>query len=151
MNNKAFTLIELLIVIGIMIVLATVSFLSLASYRQQQTIRLASQSLTTFIRDAQAKSVSQESGLQWGVRFYTQPAGRAAYYLFTDPTTPLNTVALPGGVEYDPAMGALPKDVVFSRITGLPSPPTTIILRLTNQTAVTRTITINAQGTIQDQ
>ena len=148
--KQGFTLIELLIVIAITVILATVSILSLSGFRQNQALRLTSQALITFLRDAQSKSISQEGGSQWGVQLYTQPGGRSAYYLFNNPSIPLNVVALPASVEFDPAMGALPKDVTFSKITGWPNPPITITIRLVGQPDISITINVNAQGTITE-
>lgn len=146
-KRGGFTLIEMLIVLSIGVILGTIGILSLSNYRREQSLRLSAQSIVAFLKDAQSRSISQEEGLQWGVRFYEPAGGRDSYYLFTDPAVPRSVVALPASVEFDPASGPFPKDVTFAR-TGLPLSSAAVIIRLSGNPTATRTITVNAQGTI---
>ncbi len=147
--KNGFTIIELLIVIALIVILSTVGILTLFNFRSNQSLRLATQNLVTFVRSTQQKSISQESGLRWGIRFTHQAGGRDSYQLVSGVSTfnPAgDTVALPGGVEF----AAVYEDVVFNRF-GLPDSSSTIIMRLTGNPTVTRTITVNVQGTIEEQ
>ena len=146
--NKGFTLIELVITIALVVLLSTIGMLSLVNFRVNQSLRLASGNLVTFLRDAQQKSISQEGGLQWGARFTHQAAGDR-YELISGTSTfdPAGTVvSLPSNLEFASAYG----DVTFNKF-GLPASPTTLILRVKSDTSLLRTITINAQGIIQEQ
>ncbi len=147
--KSGFTLIELLIVIGITVLMSTIGLLTLVNVRANQQLRLTSENLVTFLRDAQQKSISQESGLQWGVRFTHQAGGRDSYQLISGPgfNPAGSVVTLPNGVEFASAYS----DVTFAPSTGLPGAPATLIMRLTGNTSTIRTITINAQGVIQEQ
>jgi len=147
--RKGFTLIELLLTLGIVVILSTIGVLSLVGYRSQQSLRAASQKFVTFARDVQQKSISQEGGLQWGVRFTHQAGVRDSYQLINGVSTfnPAGSlVALPSNAEFAVVYG----DLVFNRL-GLPLSPTTLIMRLKANPGVTRTITINAQGLIREQ
>lgn len=148
MKKSGFTLIEMLLVLAITVILATVGLLSLSGVRQRQSLDLAGKSLIAFLRDAQQKSISQESGNAWCVRLDNVEPGRDSYYLYpsTCSGTPATVVALPSSVEFSTPT----QDVTFSKVTGLPVSPATITIRLVGNPSVTKTITINAQGTIQE-
>lgn len=147
--SRGFTLIELVITIALVTILSTIGVLGLVTFRTNQSLRLASQNLVIFARDAQQKSVSREGGLQWGVRFTHIEGGRDSYQLISGP--PFNpagsTVALSSGVEFAPPY---PGDLTFDK-SGLPSGPSNLIIRLIAAPTTLRTITINAQGIIQEQ
>lgn len=147
--NKGFTLIELVISMALVVILSTIGLLSLVSFRTNQSLRLASQDLVIFARDAQQKSISQEAGLQWGVRFTHIVGGRDSYQLIsgTGPFSPAGSVvALPAGEEFAAAYG----DLTFNK-SGLPAGPSSLIIRLIANPSMLRTISINAQGIINEQ
>jgi len=150
---SGFTLAEVLIVVGLIAIIGLGGFLSLSRFRQEQEIRLASKSMVGFLRDVQSKAINQESGTEWGVRFDSPAGGRGAYMLFSGPmfVAASTTVTLPSSVEFsDPASGSS-KDTVFEKITGLPDSAASVTIRLIGNTSSTKTITINAQGAIQEQ
>lgn len=147
--NKGFTLIELVISLALVAILSTVGLLSLVNFRTNQALRLAAQNLVIFTRDAQQKSISQEGGLQWGIRFSHDPAGRDNYQLISGSSSfaPAgNLVSLPSNLEFASAYG----DLTFNK-SGLPSGTSSLIIRLKASPATLQTITINAQGIIQAQ
>ncbi len=148
--EKGFTLIELVITIALVVILSTIGVLNLVNFRSNQAVKLASDNLVVFLRDAQQKSIGQEGGLQWGARFTHVAGGRDSYQSISGASgsfTPAgSTVALPSNIEFASAY----PDVTFDK-SGLPPGPTTLIIRLKNNTAVSSTITINAQGIIQQQ
>ncbi len=150
---KGFTVLEILIVLGISAIIGTISFLSLANVRQSQSLESTAGSVVAVLRDAQSKSMSQEGGLEWGVRFENSMDGRDAYYLVSGPTFTgaQSTAVLPASVEFfDPVRGTV-KDIIFSKITGKPENSATIILKLANNSSIAKNININAQGTISEE
>ncbi len=150
-RRGGFTLIELVIVIAIGVILGTIGLVSLSGYRRQQSLRLASQSIVTFLKDAQSRSISQEGGLRWGVRFDNLMTGRDNYLLVSGPPfgPAGSTVALPASIEFQDPLDGTSKAAVFSNTTGLPTSSVTIIIRLIGS-STTKTITVNAQGTITE-
>lgn len=152
-NINGFTILEILVVLGISVIVGTVSFLSLANFRQNQSLDSASKSIVAFLRDAQSKSIGQDGGLEWGVRFENSANGRDSYYLVRGPafTGVQSTAFLPSSAEFsDPTQGTM-KEIIFSKITGLPASPATIIFRLASNPSVEKNININAQGTISEE
>ncbi len=67
--NKAFTLIELIISIGILAILAGVGFINIINYRHRQDITSTTQEIVEVLRNAQNRSLSQErrTGYIWHV------------------------------------------------------------------------------------
>ncbi|TSC83106.1 MAG: hypothetical protein G01um101419_257 [Parcubacteria group bacterium Gr01-1014_19] len=136
----------MLVVLGISVILATSGFLSLWNLRKHQQLLLASESMVAFLRDAQSRSATQEGGLGWGVHFENS-ADRDAYWLFSGSVTEvaIERVTLPATVEMDTATD----NVFFSKVSGLPDSATTVKIKLLGDDSSIRTITINAQGTIE--
>ncbi len=152
-KNSGFTLIEILVVLGITIILATGGFLSLWNLKKHQSLRLSAESMVAFLRDVQQRSISQEGGLGWGARFYNPAVGRDSYWRFqgTDPLMIDEKIALPSGIEFaDPDVGST-KDVNFAKISGLPDAMTVVKIKLSGDDSSIITININAQGTIESK
>ena len=152
-NSKAFTLIELVITIGILGILATVSFINIINYKQRQDLSSASQEIVTVIRNAQDRSLSQESGSRWGVYFENPSSGTDFYELFQGSTYATGTIVsksvLSSNVQFDSPVSGSSSTIVFSPVTGLPDATTTIKISLTSSPTTSSTITINTNGKIQ--
>ncbi len=145
--SKGFTLIEILVVLGISVILATGGFLMLWSFRSHQALSLSAEKIVAVLRDAQARSVSQEDGLSWGVHF-ENVVGSDSYWIFGgDPAVPIEKVSLSSGVALDTPTA----NVSFFKVSGLPVSPAEVKIKLSNDDTVFRTITINAQGTIEQK
>ena len=75
LRTSAFTLIELLISIGILAILAGIGFINIVNYKQRQDLSFAGQEIIEVLRNAQNRSLSQEAtstagtGGRWGVYF----------------------------------------------------------------------------------
>jgi len=146
-----FTLMELLIVVGITIVLAGVG---ISSYVNQQRIKLLDtsvQEIVGYLRYAQQKSMAQEGGNQWGVHFENPASGDDFYALYTGATytSPEETRYLSSGIECESPTAGNSIDVSFNKLTGTSATSTTqsIIIKsvVTNSTT---TISISGQGLI---
>lgn len=152
-SSPGFTLIEILIVVTIVAIAAVVGIMNLSSYRTYSDLNHASQEIVTFLRDAQSRSVSQESGSRWGVHFENPASGSGFYEMFTgtgySTTTVVAKAILPSSVKFDiPASGSS-STVIFSPVTGLPNASTTIKISTVSNAAVSSTVTINSNGQIQ--
>ncbi len=148
MKIKGFTLIEILVVLGISVILATGGFLSLSNLRRHQSLRLSAESMVAFLHDAQQRSISQEGGFGWGVHFENSAADRDSYWRFSgsdSSATAADRVVLPPSVEMDTPSG----NVFFEKNKGLATGVSEVKIKLSNDPASFRTITINTQGTIE--
>ncbi len=151
-KNKGFTLIELLISIGIIVVLASISFVSLLGYKQRQSLVSATQEIVAVVRNAQDRSISQEGGSRWGVHF-ENPLGASAFYdLFQGLSYASGTVVsrsvLPSGLQFDSPAHDSSSTIIFSPISGLPNSSTDIKISLINNLISSSTITVSINGEI---
>ncbi len=150
---RGFSLVELVISIGIIAILASAGFISILSYKQRQALLSATQEIIAVFRNAQDRSISQESGSRWGVHFENPSADLDFFDLFQGSSYGTSTIVsrntLPSGVQFDnPASGAS-STVIFSPITGLPDASSTIKISLINNPTSSSTIIVNTNGEIQ--
>lgn len=157
--KNGFTLIELIISMGLLIIIAAVGAVNLIGYRSRLDLDNASQEIIAVLREAQNRSLSQEatsiqgSGGRWGVYFENPATSTDFYDLFWGATYATGTIVsratLPSSIQFDtPATGSS-STVVFSPVTGLLNASTTIKISAISNAAVSSTITINTNGQIQ--
>ncbi|OGY62915.1 MAG: hypothetical protein A2745_02600 [Candidatus Harrisonbacteria bacterium RIFCSPHIGHO2_01_FULL_44_13] len=161
---RAFTLLEIVIVLGITAIIASVGFMNLFGFRQRQDLNLETQHLVAFLRDAQQNSITQELGQQWGVHF-SNPAlvGKDYYTLFSgqnynDGLAYATVFLRPSIAFFDPCENALvssgcsvgEKEINFSKLTGLPASPDKIDLGLASGISnLLKTVKLTDAGTIE--
>lgn len=152
-RKNAFTLFEFLIVIAIIAVLATAGAINFTDYRARREFNATSQEMVAVLRNAQNRSLSQESGNRWGVYFENSASGRGFYELFSGISYSSNSVVfhanLKDGIKFDiPAAGAT-STIIFSPVAGLPISAASVKISLKNNPSVSSTIIVNANGQIQ--
>lgn len=148
--QKGLTLIELLIVIGILVLIGTVGIVSLSGYRSRQDLDLSARRIVNALRDAQQRAITQEAESQWGIRFQGVDSGKDLFHLFSGPsfTAATSTYDLPPTIEFADLGGNKTLDVVFSKLTGLPTSTAEVKIRLAGDTSVTQTISVSSAGRV---
>ncbi len=148
---KAFTLIEILLAIGLIAVLASVGFLSLSNFRGGEDLSLASRVIISLLRDAQSRATSGEGGQFWGVRF---DAGGKRMTIFSGTAcvyeNSVSVSALDSNLQFvAPASGLL--DICFLKNSGYLSgaADATIKIGVQGDENQTRTIIIRQNGLIE--
>ncbi len=128
-NLGGFTMIELLIVIGITAVIATVSLANLVGWRSAKELNSTAQKIATLIREAESRAMSQDRGSAWGVHFEDDGANSPFFSLFYadksgaySPANEVERYPLPSAIRYEMLAGETEflQDVVFDQITGRP-------------------------------
>ena len=150
---RAFTLIELLITIGIVAVLSVIGFINLTGYRERQSVELAGQGIAAVLRDAQNRSISQDSGARWGVHF-ENPSGLSGFYeLFSGVSYSTGVVLqranLPSNVIFNQPSSGASTTIIFSPVAGFPGSSTTVIISAIGNQSVSSTIIVNTNGEVQ--
>lgn len=159
-GHAAFTLIEVMIALGVSVLLIVVSTLYLAGYRSNQHVDIQAGKLAALMQSAQGKSASQENNARWGV-FINNPAGAPATFALYQVNENLFSVGepfaiapgivfeqlnLPAGVTFtDPVLNGQ-TNVVFARGTGLPLVATNVSLQAGS---IQSTIYADANGRIE--
>ncbi len=121
--QKGFSLLELMVVLGIIILASSFSWLYLDNFTKERQLKLANESSAVVLRDAQQRSLIQENGKYWGVKFENLTS-QNRYSLFSADDAFLNgfatttTVYLRSALQFlqpPPANNAI---ILFDKITG---------------------------------
>ncbi|HVO28607.1 MAG TPA: hypothetical protein VMT81_01340 [Candidatus Paceibacterota bacterium] len=154
MNRRAFTLVESIVTLALMVILAIVIAPSLLNGSHTNDLDNATEQITASTRDVQTKASSQAGGTAWGIHF-ANPTNSAPYYaVFQGASYASGTVTsyerLPSTLGYVsstlPLGGSV--DITFSPISGAASASTTIGLYVLSQPSISSTITIASSGYI---
>lgn len=111
-HRKAFTLIELIIVIGLIVVITAVTLPNLFGRKNVKDLTNTATQIATLLHQAQSASVSQKNGLSWGVLFQNKP-GAPFFALFSSSSSAYNASGtteyyrLPNSVGYLPVTSGL--------------------------------------------
>lgn len=121
-QSSAFTLIELVVIVAITAAIAVVGFGGLFKYRSVHNVRLTLGEFSALIRETQRKSVTQQDGKRWGVRFENNENGKGRMLIFKGQNyasgTVTQTVALRRNVEFAEPRVSSTYDIVFLPIDG---------------------------------
>ena len=147
-NHKilGFSLLELVIVIAIIAILSSIGFVKLTDYFIRNNLEKDAQKIAFTLKNARDRSMSQDRGLQWGVHFENPATGKGFYELFAGASYPGQTILrnnLNTGVEFLNPSASSTLDILFSKVTGLASASTTIVIALSEDTSITKSITIS--------
>ncbi len=119
--KKAFSLLEVLIVIAILSILAVGGAGFYRSFIKSAEIGLVAKNIVSDLKGARAKSMAGEDGLKWGVHFIN---GAEDYYeIFSTPTnyssastTISETDYLPGAIYFTSPSDSSSSTVIFGKI-----------------------------------
>ena len=152
-TSRAFTLYELLLVMGITMVLATIGSVNLVNFKKQQDIKVTTEEIIALLRNAQYRSIVQEGNVEWSVHFENPVNDRGYYDLFQGTSYNSSTISarklLRSGIQFsDPATGG-GKDIVFTKLRGEVASQINIKVEITSDPASSSTIVVNTNGKIQ--
>jgi prepilin-type N-terminal cleavage/methylation domain-containing protein len=148
--RTGFTLIEIVLVVAIMSIIATVSVISWRSFSQAITLSNTAKLVETKIKLAKNYSLNALNDVNYGVHLEADsvtifPADTA--YVFGDPDNQVSV--LTDGVEFYDGAGidiGIGDDIIFNRLTGSTVNIGAIGVRLINDTSKSKIIVINSQG-----
>jgi len=140
--KNAYTLIELLIVIGILAVLTGLSSLSLVSYSKSADIGTSKTIVMQTLLQARGNSMADVDDKTWGVHLETNRVilFSGASYNPNDGTNQVKPIS--GGTSINTSLS----DVIFAKRTGATA--NTGDITITGQSSNAVTIMINEQGNI---
>jgi prepilin-type N-terminal cleavage/methylation domain-containing protein len=136
---KGFTLIELVMVLGIMAILMGMSGPFYSRFLVQNSVDNTSVQLAEELRKAQIYSMSGKQGTDWGVRY-----GSGVITLYAGGNTGFDE-----RINVNPSINVTGlSDVHFNRVTGTPSAVLSVVISGNN---TSRTISVNSLGVISKQ
>ncbi len=151
-EKSAFTLIEILLIIVIVAVVSTVAIVSAFKYKASQDLRLTLNELSALARDVQRKSITQEDGKRWGIRFENTQSGKDRVYIFKGTSFASGTVTqsmlLRRGAQFGEPGASSTRDVIFLPVEGTISPNKVITLNTGLQDGLFGDLVINLLGRV---
>lgn len=119
---KGFTFIEVVIVVALVVIISATALISLSGYRTSQNLKLAANEIFSVIKDVQNRSITQQDGKQWGLRFTNATSGTQSYETFSGASYATSAVdrlySLARNVKFGEPGPSSTVDVVFSAISG---------------------------------
>lgn len=153
-RRRGTTLVEMLIVMGLVTAFALIGFVNLFGKRGQNDLNSTAQSIAALLREAESRSMVQTSSTSWGVHFENSTSTAPFYSLFASSTYSTSTAQgyyrLPGTVGYVAstlASGAS-LEITFAQLSGLASASTSIGIYLTNNPGNSSTISVASSGAV---
>lgn len=150
-NQKGFTLLELLIVIGILAIISVAGVASYRSFGVNVKIDGVVKVMASDLRQAQANAMIGKNGFKWGVHIVN--SANDYYEIFSTPdvyanasTTVDATTTLPLGITFSDPVSSASKDIIFSKISGTTTATSTTLV----SENLTKIINISAIGTIDN-
>lgn len=160
-SASGFTLIELIIVVGIIGVVTTIGMANYFGERSKRRLELATEILVRELDLTAARSRAQEGSYQWWVHF-DNPAGSGNdFYVvcygvyagsgadcIADGGSESKRIMLGVELEFTEPVTGTTKDVTFNKATGLPTAATIVTINSVVGSG-SKTITINPNGSIE--
>jgi len=151
---KGFTLIEILIAIGILFILIIIAFPIFRFFGAEANLNNSAEEIINTLRLAQGKTLASEGASQWGIYFSTSTTPHQ-YVLFQGENYALRVTSseeiydIIEPVEiYDINLTTGGSEVIFDRLIGSTGQPGSISLRLETDPAKTKTIYIENSGQV---
>lgn len=154
-NQRGFTLIELALVLGILVLFLGLSIPQLRSFQQISYVNATGKEVIAVLRLAQSRTLASERASQYGVYFDTSTTPHQ-YTLFEGPSYSARDPAkdevtiLQKTIEISAVSLGGANEVVFSRLTGQAESPGTIMFRQIADPIYTKTVSILSSGVVQE-
>lgn len=151
-KNKGFTLMEVLIVIGVIALLGAIIFPSLSRFRNEQSLQNTSVNIVNYLNLARSNSLSSLDGINYGIHFDSDDM---VYFVgdtydgnaLTNQIIPFST-----GVILDMTNGLNlnngSSNVIFPRLRGEVSGYGTITIELSSDPSNKKSIKVDKLGSI---
>ncbi|MBI4034178.1 MAG: prepilin-type N-terminal cleavage/methylation domain-containing protein [Candidatus Brennerbacteria bacterium] len=147
-SRGGFTLIELLIAIAILVIVSSAGFIGLSGYKGARDVEFTMNELVSAIRDVQRRSVTEQSGKQWGLRFVN---ASSSYEIWNGSSYASGTVdklySLSRNITFgNPSTSTV--DIIFSAISGKLSENRIVSLVNKRRDGIVGDVTLLSRGTI---
>ncbi|HDZ54299.1 MAG TPA: hypothetical protein ENI19_02025 [Candidatus Nealsonbacteria bacterium] len=151
---KSFTLIEVLVIIGIMVILMVLALPAYRSFQNELDLNNSTEEIINTLRIAQNKTLASEGASQYGV-YFDQTTSPHQYTLFKGNDYASRNSSfdkihkLPKSVEIsDISLNGGESEIIFDRISGTTSQFGSLIIRLKDNPTKTKTVYIENSGQV---
>lgn len=155
-KKKGFSLLELVIVVGLIVVIGSIGAGFYANYGKNIEISSTAETISFDLKQAQSKSMIGQGGFLWGVHFINPIiATDPDYYeIFSTPTNyadggrvTVSTNYLPSSIQFSSPASGFNTDIIFNRISGGTAASSVTLVSQGN----TKTISVSTLGGISIQ
>ncbi len=148
-SYRGLTAVELLVVVAIVALLATVVIIPFRRFYEEQSLRAAAETALAFLAEARAATLSSAGtvGEQYGVQFESDRLIKFAGTTYGGLGANDVEYLLPDGIELTgPSLSSGGREIVFARLTGAASAIGTITFRLVSNHGRFITIRVEQWG-----
>lgn len=156
-SKKGFTLFEVILVLAILAIMSTISFLYLGGYKLSADLEESAGQLSSKLREAQNKSMIGENNSSWGIHFDNITSTDPFIELFYGSSYPGTIVEktylaqLSPSIRFQAPSSGTSLNIVFSKITGKPASQQSAVIYSNSAPGTTKTITVETSGRITIQ
>lgn len=142
-NQRGFTLVEMLLSVGIIAILTGLSVPVYATFAARNDLDLNHQSTAQALRRAQTYARAVEGDSQWGVSIQSNQT-----VLFKGASYATRDAGFDETTSFGPGVTSTTGEIVFAKLSGAPSTTGGVTLTQTS-TNDTRTVNLNAKGMVE--
>ncbi|MDO8579243.1 MAG: hypothetical protein Q7R72_00015 [bacterium] len=145
--SSAFTVVEILIVLAITTIIATISITSFVSFSRREALDADTTAIAAGLRDARAETLASVGGLQYGVAVAPDKFTLFQGIVYDSMATTNKTFNFSSYVRASSSIST----VVFQKLTGNSNASGTIDVYLISDPTVKRTVGIGGTGLVNIQ
>lgn len=146
---RGFSLLEIIIVIAIIVLVATIIVIPFSQFRNRQTLDGAAEEFSSLIALARAKTMSSEGNARYGIHFTSSSASLFQGASFPGDNESANIVVnLSALVSISYTLAGGGADMIFQRLTGDTTQSGTIIISLVADNTQQRVLTVETTGNV---
>lgn len=143
---KAIEFIIVIVILGIVFAMLISAF---SGFRSSGYLIDSETHIIGILRDARSRTLASLGNTQYGVHFEETKVVFFVGSTYNSSATTNKIYTLPAGVRISNISLGGASDIVYARLTGVPSASGSITIQLKKDTAQTKTINISATGVIQ--
>ena len=145
--KRGFTLLEILVVIGILGIITTVSVVGFSNMYKVSVLRVGGSEVYDALLSARSRTLASENDIVYGVLVSSTTVTRFEGSTYTAGAATNRSYAFEGGVSATGTLITSGTPVVFTRLTGTPSAQGTIYVHNLEGTSTT-TVVVHGSGLI---
>jgi len=151
-SQKSFTLVELIISIGIIAIIIAIAYPNLNPHREKLDVDVETEKIVAYLRETRDRAIAGQDDSSWGVRFVNISNGSDYYMRFKGVIFSSNTIEetrfLSKRTQFLVPPVNSSTDVIFLKSTGSLNSNKTIVIQSVITPEFTSTIEINKLGQI---